>query len=232
MRQDIRKPSKKTEPTFKYKLTKEQKEAKETILNNKIAVLTGKPGTSKSFLAAQIALDLKIKGSFEKIYLCRSAVSSEDIGFLPGDVNDKMKGLVAPIIVNMENLRDKGEIKKMIEKGDIELLPIQYLSGRTVTDSIIIVDEAQNLTPHQVYQFATRLGKGSLMIFTGDVIQTDLKAPKQNGLTPLIEVAKTVEGMCHIEMKENYRDPIIVDFMEAYEKYLPESLKKAANVDV
>ena len=234
MREDLRPQKTKTSPKFEHSLSDEQKAAKKLILESKIAIITGKAGTSKTFLAAQIALDLKLKGCIDEIFISRSSVSKEDIGFLPGDVNAKMEGFVAPVIENMENLRSNGkkEIAKLLELGEIKLVPIQFLRGRTALNSVFIIDEAQNLTPEQIYTFVTRLGKGSLMIFTGDIIQSDLKNPSSNGLKALIETSSKVDGMVHVEMKENYRDPIIVDFMKHYEKYLPENLKKAANVGI
>lgn len=223
MRSDLEaRKSIKTNKKFLVQLSDEQKEAKEKILDSKLAVITGKAGTSKSFLAAQIALDLKMSGCVDKIFLARPQVSTEDIGYIPGNVEEKMRPWASPILENMEGMLNDGKkiVDKMLKEGDIELLPIQHTRGRTVTNSILIVDEAQSATKMQTYLFATRLGKGSLMIFTGDLNQIDLKQPSRTGFSALIDVVEQLPDAVHVELKQNYRDPIVKDFMEAYEKHM------------
>ncbi len=220
MRGDLSTRKTKTNPSFKYELSEEQKLAKEKILDSKIAIVTGKAGTSKTFLASQIALDLFLKGGVEKMYIARPQVSTEDMGYLPGNKDEKMRQWCAPVIENMEILRENGkkEVEKWLKEGQLELLPLQFARGRTVTNSIMIIDEAQNLTKLQTYLFCTRLGKGSLMIFTGDLRQNDLKQPSRSGFNQLIETADRLDEMIHVELQQNYRDPMVAKFMEQYEK--------------
>ena len=161
---------------FKLQLNEEQKEAKAKILENTLTLLAGKAGSGKTMLACQIALDGLFRKEYEKIIITRPTVSKEDIGFLPGDLREKMDPWVQPIYQNMYALYNKDKIEKCIEEGQIEIVPVSFMRGRTFLDSCVIVDEAQNVTHSQMEMIVTRIGLRSKMIICGDDHQVDLKA--------------------------------------------------------
>ena len=161
---------------FKIPLNEEQKEAKEKILHNTLTLLAGKAGSGKTLLACQVALDGLLRRHYEKIIITRPTVSKEEIGFLPGDLREKMDPWIQPIYQNMYALYDKAKVEKLIEDGKIEIVPLAFMRGRTFLDSCIIVDEAQNVTHEQMEMIATRIGIRSKMIICGDDHQVDLKS--------------------------------------------------------
>ena len=166
---------------FKIQLNEEQKLAKEEILNNTLTLLAGSAGSGKTLLACQIALDGLFSRQYEKIIITRPTVSKEDIGFLPGDLREKMDPWVQPIYQNMYALYDKGKVEKCISEGQIEIVPLSFMRGRTFLDSIIIVDEAQNVTHDQMEMIVTRIGLRSKIIICGDDHQVDLKSKRDSG---------------------------------------------------
>ncbi len=146
--QEKRKP--KNPIKFKVELNQEQKEAKSKILENTVTLLAGSAGSGKTLLACQIALEKLFMKEVEKIIITRPTVSKEEIGFLPGDLREKMDPWVQPIYQNMYALYDRIKIEKHIQEGDIEIVPVSFMRGRTFLDSIVIVDEAQNVTHEQM----------------------------------------------------------------------------------
>jgi phosphate starvation-inducible PhoH-like protein len=211
---------------FKLVLNEEQKEAKELILNNTLTLVAGKAGSGKTLLACQIALDGLFKKQFEKIIITRPTVSKEEIGFLPGDLHQKMDPWVQPIHQNMYLLYDKEKIKKHIETSEIEIVPVSFMRGRTFLDCCVIVDEAQNVTMEQMEMIVTRIGLRSKMIICGDDAQVDLKNRKDSGFKFLYQNAKNIEGLAAITLKENHRDPIVDKLIDLYEA---EHNKKTSN---
>ena len=205
---------------FKLQLTKEQKEAKAKILNSTINILSGVAGTSKTFLACQIALDLHFsnRNKYERITIMRPMVGTEDMGHLPGTLEEKIDPWMIPIRENLYNLYDKAKIDKMFREGDIRPLPLQYCQGVTFTNEIVIIDEAQNATAQQFEMILTRLGKGSKMIFTGDPNQIQLKHKTRSGFGRLIEIVPYIGQMSHTKLIENYRDPIVREIIQKYNK--------------
>ena len=135
---------------FQLQLNEEQKVAKEKILNNAITILSGKAGSGKTLLACQIALDLLFKKVIQKIIITRPTVSKEEIGFLPGDLREKMEPWMQPIYANFYQLYNKEKIDEILESGAIEIVPVAFMRGRTFLDSFVIVDEAQNCTTDQM----------------------------------------------------------------------------------
>ena len=135
---------------FKLQLNDEQKEAKAKILENTLTLLAGKAGSGKTLLACQVALDGLMRRQYDKIIITRPTVSKEEIGFLPGDLREKMDPWIQPIYQNMYALYNKEKIEKFIEEGKIEIVPLAFMRGRTFLNSCIIVDEAQNVTHEQM----------------------------------------------------------------------------------
>jgi phosphate starvation-inducible PhoH-like protein len=203
---------------FKISLNDEQKEAKAKILENTVTLLAGSAGSGKTFLACQIALEKLFMKECEKIIITRPTVSKEEIGFLPGDLREKMDPWVQPIYQNMYALYDKVKIESLIQEGKIEIVPVSFMRGRTFLDSVVIVDEAQNVTHEQMEMIVTRLGIRSKMIICGDDHQVDLKSKKDSGFRFLYSAARKVKNMCAISLKTNHRDPIVEDLISLYEE--------------
>ena len=203
---------------FKVNLNEEQKEAKAKILDSTLTLLAGKAGSGKTMLACQIALERLFMRDIEKIIITRPTVSKEDIGFLPGDLREKMDPWVQPIYQNMFALYDKVKIEKLIEEGKIEIVPVSFMRGRTFLDSIVIVDEAQNVTHEQMEMIVTRIGLRSKMIICGDDGQVDLKSRKDSGFRFLYAAARRIKNMTAITLLNNHRDPIVDDLLEVYEE--------------
>jgi phosphate starvation-inducible protein PhoH and related proteins len=203
---------------FKIPLNEEQKAAKEEILNNTLTILAGRAGSGKTLLACQIALDGLLRRHFEKIIITRPTVSREEIGFLPGDLREKMDPWVQPIYQNMYSLYDKEKVEALINDGKIEIVPLAFMRGRTFLDSCIIVDEAQNVTHEQMEMIATRIGLRSKMIVCGDDYQVDLKAKRDSGFRFLYTASRKIKNMVGITLKQNHRDPIVDDLLQMYEE--------------
>jgi phosphate starvation-inducible PhoH-like protein len=203
---------------FKVNLNEEQKEAKAKILDSTLTLLAGKAGSGKTMLACQIALERLFMRDIEKIIITRPTVSKEDIGFLPGDLREKMDPWVQPIYQNMFALYDKVKIEKLIEEGKIEIVPVSFMRGRTFLDSIVIVDEAQNVTHEQMEMIVTRIGLRSKMIICGDDGQVDLKSRKDSGFRFLYAAARRIKNMVAVTLMNNHRDPIVDDLLEVYEE--------------
>ena len=203
---------------FKITLNEEQKEAKAKILENTLTLLAGKAGSGKTLLACQIALDQLFTRQIEKVIITRPTVSKEEIGFLPGDLREKMDPWVQPIYQNMFALYDKSKVEKLIEDGNIEIVPLSFMRGRTFLDSVIIVDEAQNVTHEQMEMIVTRIGLRSKMIICGDDGQVDLKSKRDSGFKFLYAAARRVKNMVGISLMQNHRDPIVDNLIKLYEE--------------
>ena len=203
---------------FKLQLNEEQKISKEKILNNTITLLAGSAGSGKTLLACQVALDGLFTKQYHKIIITRPTVSKEEIGFLPGDLREKMDPWVQPIYQNMFALYNREKIEKLINDGAIEIVPVSFMRGRTFLNSYIIVDEAQNVTHEQLEMIVTRLGLYSKMIICGDDHQVDLKNRGDSGFRFLYSVAHRIKNMCAITLKANHRNPIVEDLLEIYEE--------------
>lgn len=205
---------------FNVVLNEEQKEAKASILQNKISVLRGSAGSGKSMLAAQVALDLLFKHDVEKIILTRPAVTSgEDIGFLPGNTDAKLAPYTAAIYDNMYRLYNKEKIDKEITEGRIEVIPLAFMRGRNLSNCCVVVDEGQNITDRQMELLLGRLCHGSRMIICGDVAQIDLKDKRMSGFDFICKNLSAIEGFKVITLKINHRDPIVEDIIKIYDNY-------------
>jgi phosphate starvation-inducible PhoH-like protein len=204
---------------FNIQLNEEQKNAKEIILANPVTVLKGMAGSGKTLVAVQTALDLLFTKQIEKIIITRPTVAKEDIGFLPGDIKEKMDPWLAPIYHNLYLLYDKVKIDKEVEEGRIEILPFAFMRGRTFVNAFVIVDEAQNVTHTQMEMVLGRLGKGSWMAICGDLAQVDLKNKKETGFSFLSRLEEQVKGVRVVVLKKNHRHPIVEPILEVYQTF-------------
>ena len=202
---------------FNIQLNEEQKKAKDQILSSVVTVLKGKAGSGKSLLAANVALDLLFSREIEKIIITRpTVVAGQDIGFLPGDVNEKLAPFTAPVYENMHRLYSKEKIEKCIAEGSIEIVPVSFMRGRNFTDCLVVVDEAQNLTDNQTELLLTRICSGSKMIFCGDGAQIDLKDRKTSGFDVVCKYMKDVPGFEVVTLMKNHRHAIVEHILEVY----------------
>jgi phosphate starvation-inducible PhoH-like protein len=202
---------------FQVSLTEEQKQAKAVILDSKITVLKGSAGSGKSMVAAQAALDALFRQDVEKIILTRPAVTSgEDIGFLPGDKDAKLAPYTAAIYDNMYRLYNKEKIDKEIVEGRIEVIPLAFMRGRNLSNCLVVVDEAQNITDRQMELLLGRLCSGSKMVICGDTAQIDLKDKKQSGFKFICDNFNDINGFKVVTLKTNHRDPIVEDILKIY----------------
>ena len=219
-----RKP--KTPIKFKITLNEEQKEAKAKILKSTITLLAGSAGSGKTLLACQIALEKLFMRECDKIIITRPTVSKEEIGFLPGDLREKMDPWVQPIYQNMYSLYDKVNVEKLIEDGKIEIVPVSFMRGRTFLDSLIIVDEAQNVTHEQMEMITSRIGLRSKMVVCGDSHQTDLKKKSDSGFKFLYSAARKIKNLEAITLTTNHRNEIVEDLINYYN----EAIDKGASI--
>jgi phosphate starvation-inducible PhoH-like protein len=216
----ISKKSPKNPIKFLIPLNEEQKQAKSIILDNKITVLKGQAGSGKSMLAAQIALDLLFRKEIDRIILTRPAVTSgEDIGFLPGTKEDKLAPYTAAIYDNMYRLYNKEKIDKELIDGRIEVIPLAFMRGRNLSNCLVVVDEAQNITNRQMELLLGRICVGTKMIVCGDAAQIDLKDRKMSGFHFICTNFKEVPGFEVVTLKTNHRDPIVENILEIYKAH-------------
>jgi phosphate starvation-inducible PhoH-like protein len=204
---------------FNISLNEEQKAAKEIILANPVTVLRGMAGSGKTLVAVQTALDLLFTKQIEKIIITRPTVAKEDIGFLPGDIKEKMDPWLAPIYHNLYLLYDKAKVDKEVEEGNIEILPFAFMRGRTFVNTFVIVDEAQNVTHTQMEMVLGRLGIGSRLSICGDLAQIDLKNKKETGFSFLTRLEEQVQGVRVVTLKKNHRHPIVEPILEVYQTF-------------
>jgi phosphate starvation-inducible PhoH-like protein len=204
---------------FQIQLNEEQKEAKEKILNNAITILSGKAGSGKTLLACQVALDMLFKKTVHKIIITRPTVSKEEIGFLPGDLREKMEPWMQPVYSNFYQLYNKEKIDKILENGQVEIVPLAFMRGRTFLDAFIIVDEAQNCTNDQMEMITSRLGLRSKMVVCGDSQQVDLKYKGESGFKFLVTAAKKIKDMDSQTLLTNHRHPVVDALLDAYDEF-------------
>lgn len=181
----------------------------------------GPAGTGKTFLAAVIAVQALLKGECDRLILTRPAVEAgEKLGFLPGDLQQKVNPFLRPLYDALYEFIEPIKIPDLMERGKIEVAPLAYMRGRTLSNAFVIVDEAQNTTPAQLKMVLTRLGFGSKMIVTGDITQTDLPSHQDSGLIVATKILKNVEGIgfCYLTQADVVRHPLVQKIVAAYEK--------------
>jgi phosphate starvation-inducible PhoH-like protein len=204
---------------FNVQLNEEQKVAKSNILESPITVIRGMAGSGKTLVATQVALDMLFTKQVEKVIITRPTVSKEDIGFLPGDIKEKMDPWLAPIYHNLNMLYNKEKIQKLLDEETIEIVPFAFLRGRTFVNSFVIVDEAQNVTHSQMETVIGRLGKGSKMVICGDMAQIDLKDKRETGFSFLARIEEQVEGFKTASLEYNHRHQIVAPVLEVYKTF-------------
>lgn len=176
--------------------TKGQLKYVETMLANDLTFCTGPAGTGKTYLAVAIAVSMLKKKQIRRIILARPAVEAgEKLGFLPGDLQAKVNPYLRPLFDALEDMMDFAQMKKFMELDIIEIIPLAFMRGRTLNESVIICDEAQNTLPLQMLMVLTRLGHGSKMIITGDITQIDLESSRKSGMIDAIEKLRRLKGI-------------------------------------
>tara|TARA_R110002167_G_scaffold35948_5_gene114356 strand:+ start:6503 stop:7165 length:663 start_codon:yes stop_codon:yes gene_type:complete len=199
---------------FSITLSEEQKSAKEQILIHPFSFIHGNAGSGKTLLAVQIALDQLFKRQYNKIIITRPTVATEDNGFLPGSEQEKMEPWLVPIKSNMRKVYNKPELLEKLESEEqIELVSLSHFRGRTFDNSVIVIDEFQNLTRSQFSMALSRLGKNSIMIFCGDNQQIDLK---DKNYSAIHEVAKIVSSkhVYKVVLQDNHRHESLTEVLE------------------
>ena len=194
----------------------------ETIRHNHITLGIGPAGTGKTYLAVALAVAALKKKEVERIILTRPAVEAgEKLGFLPGDMQDKVDPYLRPLYDGLYDMLGNETFQKYLAKGTIEVAPLAYMRGRTLNDSFIILDEAQNTTPEQMKMFLTRFGFGSKMVITGDITQIDLPGGKTSGLKDASKILKDVPGIGIVKFsgQDVVRHEIVGSIIKAYENF-------------
>ncbi len=197
-----------------------QKKYVKALKSNQIIMSLGPAGTGKTYLAVAIALSMLLEKKVERIILSRPAVEAgEKLGFLPGDMKDKIDPYLRPLYDSLYDLLDYEKIQRKIESGEIEIAPLAFMRGRTLKNSIAILDEAQNATQTQIKMFLTRIGENSKLIVNGDPSQIDLPNKNQSGLVDSQKILKNIKEISIINFDHNdvVRHPLVTKIVEAYQ---------------
>jgi phosphate starvation-inducible PhoH-like protein len=198
-----------------------QKEYIDAIRTYDMVIGIGPAGTGKTYLAMAMALSSLMKKEVQRIVLTRPAVEAgEKLGFLPGDLYEKVNPYLRPLYDALHDMLDFDQASKLVERGIIEVAPLAFMRGRTLNDSFVILDEAQNTKPEQMKMFLTRMGFGSKVVITGDITQVDLPDGKQSGLIQIQDVIKKIQGIKFVYFDEQdvIRHPLVQDIIKAYEE--------------
>ena len=199
-----------------------QKNYVDAIKNNTVVLAIGPAGTGKTFLAVAMAVQALRAKQVSRIILTRPAVEAgEKLGFLPGDLQNKIDPYLRPLYDALYEMLGMEGYARNVEKGAIEIAPLAYMRGRTLDDSFIILDEAQNTTPEQMKMFLTRLGFGSKAVVTGDITQVDLPYGTKSGLAEAVKILKGIEGIAvhALTGRDIVRHALVQKIIEAYERY-------------
>ena len=194
----------------------------EAVRKHELTLAVGPAGTGKTYLAMAMAVVALKAKEVERIVLTRPAVEAgEKLGFLPGDMTQKVDPYLRPLYDALHELMGADSYQRLAERGTVEVAPLAFMRGRTLSDAFIILDEAQNATSEQMKMFLTRLGANSRCIVTGDVSQTDLPRDKKSGLVEAVNVLRNVEGVSIVELtaRDVVRHELVQRIVQAYEKY-------------
>ena len=201
--------------------SKKQKEYVRSLKTNQIVMSLGPAGTGKTYLAVAVALSMLLEKKVERIILSRPAVEAgEKLGFLPGDMKDKIDPYLRPLYDSLHDLLDYDKIQRKIESGAIEIAPLAFMRGRTIKNSFAILDEAQNATATQIKMFLTRIGENSKLVVNGDPSQIDLPNKNQSGLAKSQKILKEIKeiSIINFDHKDVVRHPLVTKIVEAYQK--------------
>ena len=196
-----------------------QQHLMDAFKNNDLSFAIGPAGTGKTFLAVCYAVNLLKKGEIKKIILTRPAVEAgENLGFLPGDLKEKVDPYLRPLYDALDTLLSSERVERYIEKGIIEIAPLAYMRGRTLDDAVVILDEAQNTTRSQMMMFLSRLGTKSQMIINGDVDQIDLPKKDQSGLVIASQILQDIPGIefVNLSFSDIVRHPLVIKVLERF----------------
>ncbi|MEM9469566.1 MAG: PhoH family protein [Pseudomonadota bacterium] len=194
----------------------------EAIKDNDMVFGIGPAGTGKTFLAVAAAVHMYQEGLVERLIFCRPAVEAgEQLGFLPGDMLEKIDPYLRPIYDALHEMMPGDKIPKKIESGDIEIAPLAFMRGRTLKNAFVVLDEAQNTTSMQMKMFLTRMGQGTRMVITGDPSQVDLPPNTKSGLKEAMSILDSVEEVpfVHFESSDVVRHKLVTKIIKAYDKY-------------
>ena len=219
---DIFKEKRKLKKPIKFGVTlnEEQKIAKSYMLNNPITAVKGKAGSGKTLLAIQTGLDLLFNKQIEKLIIARPYVTAgEDLGFLPGGVDEKLSYLTAPMYNIMHDLIGKVKTEKLTAEGKIIVSPFGFLRGNTFSNCCVIIDEAQNATMRQTELMIGRLGRNSKMIFCGDMSQCDLRNKRESGFDFFQKLEIQVKGVKVFPLLQNHRHTIVDPVLDVFTAY-------------
>ena len=209
--------------TWKKKIvarTANQKSYFQTLINNEVVFGLGPAGTGKTYMAVAMAVDALKKRTVERLVLSRPAVEAgERLGFLPGDMKEKVDPYLRPLYDALYDMMPSDKVEKMLASGEIEIAPLAFMRGRTLTNAFVIIDEAQNTTPVQMKMVLTRLGQDSRMVITGDMSQVDLPSGQQSGLADAVSKLRGVKGvgMSELTGEDVVRHPVVARILKAYE---------------
>jgi phosphate starvation-inducible protein PhoH and related proteins len=201
--------------------TEGQKNYIDAVLHNDLVFCLGPAGTGKTYLAVALAASMLKHGQSKRIVLARPAVEAgERLGFLPGDLQAKVNPYLRPLFDALHDMMDYEQAKRFMVNDVIEVIPLAFMRGRTLNDSFIILDEAQNTTPSQMLMFLTRLGIGSKMVITGDATQVDLPGGTRSGLIDAVEKLRGIKGVASVELSQVdiVRHKLVQNIVNAYEK--------------
>ncbi len=204
-----------------YPRTKTQAEFVQAMNASEMVFGIGPAGTGKTFLAVAKAVSLMLEGKIDKIILTRPAVEAgENLGFLPGDLKEKIDPYLRPLYDALYDMLPSDQVDRKLEMGEIEIAPLAYMRGRTLSNAMVILDEAQNTTPMQMKMFLTRLGENSRMVINGDLSQTDLPRGVESGLAESIRILKNIEEIKIVEFTEKdvVRHGLVSKIVKAYEQ--------------
>jgi phosphate starvation-inducible protein PhoH and related proteins len=201
-----------------------QKAYIESIQQHDIVIAIGPAGTGKTYLAMAMAVSALMNKEVSRIVLARPAVEAgEKLGFLPGDIYEKVNPYLRPLYDALFDMMDMERANRLIERGDIEIAPLAFMRGRTLNDSFVILDEAQNATAEQMKMFLTRLGFHSKVVVTGDITQVDLPCDRVSGLIQVKEILHNIEGIGFVYFDENdvVRHRLVQEIIKAYDRHQP-----------